>query len=97
MSKKILLTISLLISNRPATVRKCLDSIKPILEQVPSELILTDTGCGEQVRSIIEEYTDHIIDFEWCNDFSKARNAGLRQGRRESGSCSWTMTSGLRT
>nr|WP_300842095.1 glycosyltransferase [uncultured Acetatifactor sp.] len=81
MSKKILLTISLLISNRPATVRKCLDSIKPILEQVPSELILTDTGCGEQVRSIIEEYTDHIIDFEWCNDFSKARNAGLRQAK----------------
>ena len=81
MSKKILLTISLLISNRPETVRKCLDSVKPILEQVPSELILTDTGCGEKVRSIIEEYTDHIIDFEWCNDFSKARNAGLRQAR----------------
>ncbi len=81
MSKKIILTISLLISNRPETVRKCLDSIQPLLEQVPSELILTDTGCGEQVRSIIEEYTDHIIDFEWCNDFSKARNAGLRQAR----------------
>lgn len=81
MSKKVLLTISLLISNRPETVRKCLDSIKPILEQVPSELILTDTGCGEKVRGIIEEYTDHIIDFEWCNDFSKARNAGLRQAK----------------
>ena len=69
MNKKILLTISILISNRLDTVRKCLDSIKPLLEQVPSELILVDTGCGEQVRGIIEEYTDQIIEFEWCRDF----------------------------
>jgi len=83
MAEKILLTISILISNRPDTVRKCLDSVKPLLEAVPSELILTDTGCGEKVRTIIEEYTDHIIDFEWCKDFAKARNVGLRAARGE--------------
>ena len=38
-------------------------------------------GCGEQVRQIIEEYTDKIVDFEWCKDFSKARNAGLRKAK----------------
>ncbi len=81
MSMKILLTISILISNRPDTVRKCLDSVQPLLSALPSELILTDTGCGEQVRAIIEEYTDHIIDFEWCKDFSRARNAGLKQAK----------------
>lgn len=80
---KCLLTISLLISKRPDTVRKCLDSIQPLLRAIPSELILTDTGCGEEVRTIIEEYTDHIIDFEWCKDFSKARNAGLKQAKGE--------------
>lgn len=83
MSRKILLTISILISNRPDTVRKCLDSVQPLLSALPSELILTDTGCGEQVRAIIEEYTDHIIDFEWCKDFSRARNAGLKQAKGE--------------
>ena len=83
MSRQILLTISILISNRPDTVRKCLDSVKPLLENVPSELILVDTGCGEQVRSIIEEYTDQIIEFEWCKDFSKARNVGLEKARGE--------------
>lgn len=81
MSNQILLTISILISNRPDTVRKCLDSIQPLLKKVPSELILVDTGCGEQVRGIIEEYTDRIVDFEWCRDFSKARNAGLEKAR----------------
>lgn len=83
MGKKIKLTISILISNRPDTVRKCLDSVKPLLETVDSELILTDTGCGEEVRSIIEEYTDHILDFEWCKDFSKARNLGLKEAKGE--------------
>lgn len=83
MGEKILLTISILISNRPDTVRKCLDSVQPLLEAIPSELILTDTGCGEQVRGIIESYTDHIIEFEWCRDFSKARNAGLEQAGGE--------------
>ena len=81
MSRQILLTISILISNRPDTVRKCLDSVKPLLENVPSELILVDTGCGDKVRGIIEEYTDNIIEFEWCRDFSKARNAGLERAK----------------
>lgn len=81
MNKQILLTISILISDRPDTVRKCLDSIKPLLESVPSELVLVDTGCGGYVRNIIEEYTDKIVDFEWCKDFSRARNAGLEKAK----------------
>lgn len=82
-NKNIILTISLLISNRPDTVEKCLKSLENLRQAVPSELILVDTGCGEQVREMIEKYTDHIIDFEWCNDFSKARNAGLQKARGE--------------
>lgn len=80
-NRQILLTISILISNRPETVRRCLDSVKPLLTQLPAELILTDTGCGDQVRAIIEEYTDQIIDFRWCGDFSAARNAGLERAK----------------
>lgn len=83
MNKQIILTISLLISNRPDTVRKCLDSLKPLLDNIPSELILVNTGCGEEVRGIIEEYKAQIIDFEWCRDFSKARNAGLERAKGE--------------
>ena len=83
MGNHIILTVSILISNRPDTVRKCLDSVKPLLENLSSELLLVDTGCGEEVRKIIGEYTDKIIPFEWCRDFSKARNAGLRKAKGE--------------
>ena len=82
-SNKILLTISVLISNRPDTVGKCLKSLDSLRSKVPSELILVDTGCGEAVRRIIEPYADKIVDFVWCNDFAKARNAGLKEARGE--------------
>lgn len=83
MEKEVVLSISLLASDRKETIRKCLDSLKPIMEKVKSELIIVDTGCGEEVRGILEEYTEKIIPFTWCKDFSKARNAGLEQAKGE--------------
>lgn len=82
MKNNIVLSISILMSGRKET-RKCLESIKPILDQVKSELILVDTGCDEENLSILREYTDIIIPFEWCKDFSKARNVGLSQAKGE--------------
>lgn len=79
----IVLTVSILVSNNYANVRRCLESVKPLLEAVPSELILTDTGCDRLVRDLLETYTNHIIEFEWCQDFSAARNVGLREAKGE--------------
>lgn len=76
-----ILSISILISGKYDNVKNCLDSIQPILREVPSELILTDTGCSADVRHLIEGYTDHIIDFTWIDDFSAARNAGLQEAK----------------
>ena len=81
--KKYTLTISILASNRKDTLPKTLASIKPILNNVSSELILVDTGCEEELLSLIRQYTDKIVKFEWCKDFSKARNAGLELAQGE--------------
>lgn len=78
MEKEVLLSISLLVSDRPHTIKKCLDSLQLMMEAIPSELILVSTSKNEQVHAIIKEYTDKIVEFEWCDDFAKARNAGLR-------------------
>ncbi|EOT39973.1 glycosyltransferase [Enterococcus columbae] len=77
-----LLSISLLVSNNIQTIEKCMESIRPLLEQVPSELIIVDT-VGEEKSdgslAIAREYADKIVHFEWCDDFAAARNAGLRE------------------
>jgi len=80
---KPLLTISLLISNRPETVRKCIESILPILDAIPSELILTDTSKDPKMNALCHEYTDQVYEFDWVKDFSKARNFGLERAKGE--------------
>ena len=78
---KIKLTISILVSNRKDTVPKCLESLRPLLEKVDSELIITDTGCDEELVSYMKKYTDNIVSFKWCNDFAAARNVGLNMAK----------------
>lgn len=81
--KKPLLSISLLSSGRAKTIKKCLDSLVPLMEKVDSELIIVDTGCNEEIKKLMSVYTDKFVSFTWCDDFSKARNAGLEKATGE--------------
>ena len=81
MKKEILLTISILVSGRNETTKKCLDSLKDLRKHVSCELLLTDTGCPQDMREWLEDYADRILDFTWCDDFSAARNVGLKAAR----------------
>lgn len=83
LNQKPVLTISLLISNRPDTIPKCLDSLKQIMDAIPSELILIDTSNSVEVHQMLLEYTDKVYEFEWCHDFAKARNEGLKRASGE--------------
>ena len=81
MKQEILLTITMLVSDRTETIEKCMKSLKSLLERVPSELIIVDTAGNETCLEIVRQYADKILPFEWCNDFSKARNTGLKEAR----------------
>ena len=73
------LTISLLSSGRRGTIERCLVSLAPFKEQLDTEIIVVDTDPNHdgEVRRILEKYADRIIPFEWQDDFSAARNAGI--------------------
>ena len=82
---EIKLTIGMLVSNHKKYIRKAMEALKPLLEAVPSELVVLDTA-GENTDGsidIVREYTDKIYPFTWCNDFSAARNALLDHARGE--------------
>lgn len=83
MAKKPLLSIALLCSNRIDTVRRCLNSLVPIMERIPSELILLDTSTDPKVPPVLAEYTDNITKFKWVNDFSAARNVTVQKAKGE--------------
>ncbi len=75
----IILSISLLTGGNNPYLRNCLESLKEIRTDIPSELIIVDTGCEQVDRNLIESYADDIVDFSWCEDFAAARNAGLEK------------------
>ncbi len=83
---EIKLTIGILVSNHIEYIRKGLESVKPLLESVPSELIVVDT-VGEEKSdgslAVAKEYTDRIYHFDWINDFSAARNVAIEHARGE--------------
>lgn len=75
---KPILSINMLCSGRNETTKKCLDSLKPLRDCINTELIITDTGCDKNMRSLIESYADKVIDYTWTNNFGAARNVGLK-------------------
>jgi glycosyltransferase involved in cell wall biosynthesis len=80
---EIQLSIGMIVKDEEATLDQCLTSLMPLLNAVTSELIITDTGSRDHTVEIAKKYTDHIIHYQWCDDFSDARNTGLREARGE--------------
>ena len=77
------LTIGMIVKNEEKWLEKCLTAIKPILDNVDSELIITDTGSTDKTVEIAKRYTNKVLHFDWVKDFSAARNHGLSKAQGE--------------
>jgi len=63
----------MIVKNEEAVLARCLDGIADIVD----EIIIMDTGSTDETKAVASKYTEHVYDFEWVNDFSKARNAAF--------------------
>lgn len=79
----VILSVGMIVKNEERHLENCLKALKPFLDSIQSELIIVDTGSEDATKEIAQRYTDKVYDFEWCNDFSAARNAGLQKARGE--------------
>lgn len=77
------LTIGMIFRNDIKYIRKCLETMQPLRDACNCQLIMTDTGSMDGSREVAEDFADILLDFEWCDDFSAARNTGieLAEGR----------------
>jgi len=73
----------MIVKNEEKYLRCCLDALLPVLRQVDSELIIADTGSTDKTAEIATEFTDQVFSFDWCDDFSAARNATLQRAHGE--------------
>lgn len=69
----VLLSACMIVKNEELTLRKCLDSLRGVVDEV----IVLDTGSTDATVRIATEWGAQVHSFTWCNDFSAARNASM--------------------
>jgi len=70
-----IISACLIVKNEELTLPYCLESMRSIAD----EMIVVDTGSIDRTVDIAKSYGAKIFNFEWVNDFSKARNFALEQ------------------
>ncbi|MCR8633227.1 glycosyltransferase family 2 protein [Paenibacillus sp. N5-1-1-5] len=69
----------MIVKNEEQVLERCLSSVMGIVD----EIIIVDTGSNDRTKEIASQFTDHIHDFIWVNDFSAARNFAFQQATQE--------------
>lgn len=67
---KLPISVCIIAKNEEKYIEECLKRLQPY----GFEIIVTDTGSTDRTKEIAEQYADKVVDFEWIDDFSAARN-----------------------
>lgn len=67
------LALCMIVKNEEQNLQRCLDSVSGFID----EIVIVDTGSTDNTLSIPFKYGARVINFEWNNDFSEARNKAL--------------------
>ena len=73
------ISLCMIVKNEEDTLERCLNSVKDLVD----EIIIVDTGSTDKTKEIAQKFTDKIYDFEWCDDFSKARNYSFSKATKD--------------
>ncbi|MCH2379021.1 MAG: tetratricopeptide repeat protein, partial [Pedosphaera sp.] len=71
------LSVCLIVKDEEQFLGDALQSVKAIAQQI----IVVDTGSTDRTVEIAEEHGAEVHHFEWCDDFSAARNVALEHAR----------------
>jgi glycosyltransferase involved in cell wall biosynthesis len=73
----ILLSACLIVKNEEQRLPQCLESLRSLTD----EIIVVDTGSSDRTVAIAKKYQARVFHFEWCDDFSQARNYAIAQAK----------------
>jgi len=62
---------------------KLLESCLKLIKDNVDEIITVDTGSKDKTKDIVKIFTSKVYDFEWCNDFSAARNFSISKATKD--------------
>ncbi|MEA5576292.1 tetratricopeptide repeat protein [Anabaena sp. UHCC 0451] len=64
----------MIVKNEEASLPKCLESVQNVVD----EIVVLDTGSNDTTPEIAQHFGAKVHYFQWCNDFSAARNEALK-------------------
>ena len=76
------ISVCMIVKNEEKVLARILKCAKKFAD----EIIVVDTGSTDKTKEIAKSFTDKIFDFEWVDDFSKARNFAF-----EKATCDYQM------
>ena len=68
------LSLCMIVKNEEKFLEQCLNSVRELVD----EIVIVDTGSTDKTKEIAAKFTNKIFDFQWCDDFSAARNESLK-------------------
>lgn len=74
-----MISVCIITKNESENIRECLNRIEPY----GFEIIVVDTGSTDDTKEMALRYTDKVFDFEWCDDFSAARNFSVSKATND--------------
>nr|WP_275420148.1 polysaccharide pyruvyl transferase family protein [Fervidibacillus halotolerans] len=77
------LSFVMMVKNESKHLEKVLQSMIPIREKIPSEVIVLDTGSTDNTVEIAKKYTDKVFSHEWNDDFAHMRNKSISFAKGE--------------
>ena len=77
------LSIAVIAKNEEKNIRRLLESLEPLKNEILFETIIVDTGSTDNTISISKEYTDKVYEHKWNNDFAYMRNISIKYCKGE--------------
>ena len=73
------LTLCMIVKNEAENLPKCLESVSGIMDQI----VIVDTGSEDATVEVAKSFGAEVFHFDWCEDFSAARNFSLEHAKEE--------------
>ena len=64
------ISVCMIVKNEEKVLARALGCAKKFAD----EIVIVDTGSTDRTKEVAHKFCDKVFDFEWCDDFSKARN-----------------------
>lgn len=79
MGIKNMISLCMIVKNEEENLKNCLSKVLDFVD----EIIIVDTGSTDNTKTIASKFTDKIYNFQWCDDFAKARNFSISKSSKD--------------